>query len=103
MLKIEIEVEKCLEIIKKQKEKIKNQELINCFYGTDQMGIDTDFLIEKNVLVKGKSFYRLKDNYKDVIQREKVSNNTLVKEAEKILFVSSSVTNIIKDIKEVLK
>lgn len=99
VLKIEIEVEKCLEIIKEQKEKMKNQQLNNCFVGTDRMEIDTDFLIEKNVLVKRNYFYHLKDNYKDIIQREKVSNNPLVKKVDKLLFVSSPLTNIIKGIK----
>lgn len=99
MLKIEIEVEKCLEIIKEQKEMMKNQELINHFYGTDQMGIDTDFLVEKNVLVKGKYFYHLQDNYKDIIQREKVLNNILVKKVGKILFVFSPIIDIYKKIK----
>ena len=66
MLKLEIEVENCLEIIKDQKEKIKHQNLANCFIGTDQMEIDTDFLLEKNILVKRNGFYYLKDNYKDI-------------------------------------
>lgn len=100
VLKIEIEVQKCLEIIKKQKEMMKNQQLTNCFVGTDQMEIDTDFLIEKNILVKRNHFYHLEDNYKDIIQREKVSNNPLLKKVDKLLFVSSPVTNIIKDLKK---
>lgn len=91
MLKIEIEVEKCLETIKYQK-------LVNRFIGTDQMEIDTNFLIEKNILEKRNGFYYLKDNYKDIIKHEKILNNPSIKKINKILTIYSPIINIIKKI-----
>lgn len=103
MLKIEIEVEKCLEIIEQQKELIKCQCLTDCFVGTDQMEIDTNFLIEKNILEKRNGFYFLKENYKDIIKREKILNNPVIKRVRQISFIFSPITDMIKDTKNILK
>lgn len=89
MLKVEIEVQECLNIIKEQHQK-------NYFYGTDQMEIDTDFLIEKGILEKKGSLYFLKDNYKDVVQREKILNNPIIKKMDKAYFILSPIIDKLK-------
>lgn len=97
MLKIEIEVKKCLEMIKIQKNKGALSE--NAFILYDQSDIDIDFLKEKNVLKKNKSAYILQDDYKDIILQEKIINNFIIKKINKFIFILKpilKITNILK-------
>lgn len=63
------------------------------------MEIDTGFLIEKGILEKKGSLYFLKNNYEDIIQREKVLNNPIIKKIDKTCFVLSPIIDKLKTFK----
>lgn len=97
MLKIEIEMEKCLKLIREQKQTY-------FFFGINGMDVDTDYLIEKNILSRKENttIYYLNQNYKEIIHREKILNNLLLKQIYRFLFVYSPLIIIFKSLVKII-